>query len=132
MDELKASNAPAAEVEAATFVTKRANMALSRAQTYGGQEQFPVELHALRIGPAVLAGVEGEPFAEIGLAVKERSPFAWTWFGGYVGGWAGYVPTAEDYPKQGYEVETSPFAPEAAAWLVDETVAALEEMAASE
>ena len=129
LDELKAAGAPAAEVEAATFVTKRANMALSRAQTYGGKERFPVELHALRIGPAVLVGVEGEPFAEIGLAVKERSPFEWTWFGGYVGGWSGYVPTAEDYPKQGYEVETSPFAPEAAAHLVDETVAALEEMA---
>ena len=79
----------------------------------------------------MLVGVEGEPFAEIGLAVKERSPFEWTWFGGYVGGWAGYVPTAEEYPKQGYEVETSPFAPGAAGRLVNETVAALEELAAA-
>lgn len=128
LDDLKARGAPAAEIEAATFVTKRANMALSRARAYGGKETFPVELHLLQIGPAVLAGTEGEPFAEIGLAIKERSPFSATWFGGYTGGWAGYVPTADAYPLKGYEVETSPFAPEAAEKLVTETVAALQEL----
>ena len=131
LDARKAAGAPAAEVEAATFVTKRANMALNRARAYGGRQSTPVELHLLQIGPAVFAGTEGEPFAEIGLAVKERSPFAWTWFGGYTGGWAGYIPTAEEYPKLGYEVETSPFAPEAAARLVDGTVAALLDLAAA-
>ena len=106
LDELKAAGAPAAEVEAATFVTKRANMALSRAQMYGGKETFPVELHLLQIGPAVLAGTEGEPFAEIGLEIKAGSPWPATWFGGYTGGWAGYIPTPDAYPQRGYEVET--------------------------
>ena len=128
LDDLKAANAPAHEVEAATFVVKRANMALSRARAYGGQERFPVELHLLQIGPAMLAGTEGEPFAEIGLAIKAASPFPATWFGGYTGGWAGYIPTAGAYPQKGYEVETSPFAPEAAEQLVAETVAALREL----
>jgi hypothetical protein len=128
LDELKQSGAPAAEVEAATFVTKRANMALSRARAYGGKEGYPVELHLLQIGPAVLAGTEGEPFAEIGLAIKEASPFPATWFGGYTSGWAGYIPTADAYPLMGYEVDTSPFAPEAAAQLVSETVAALKDL----
>ena len=86
-------------------------------------------MQLFQIGPAVFVGAEGEPFVEIGLAVKERSPFPWTWFGGYVGGWAGYVPTADAYPGLGYEVETSPYAPEAAARLVDGTVAALDELA---
>lgn len=130
LDTLKAQGAPATEVEAATFVVKRANMARSRAETYGGMETFPIEMHLLQIGPAVLVGTEGEPFAEIGLAVKAASPVADTWFGGYTGGWAGYVPTAEAYPLQGYEVETSPFAPEAADILVAETVAALRDLAA--
>jgi hypothetical protein len=131
LDELKASGAPTPEVEAATFVTKRANMALSRAQAYGGQERVPVELHILQIGPAVLVGTEGEPFAEIGMAIKEASPWPATWFGGYTGGWAGYIPTADAYPQQGYEVETSPFAPEAAERLVTETIAELRAFAAA-
>jgi len=75
----------------------------------------------------VLAAVANEPFAEIALAVKAASPFPYTWFGGYVGGWGGYIPTAEEYPKGGYEVETSPFAPEAAARLVEGTIGALRE-----
>lgn len=125
---LKAANAPAAEVEAATFVTKRANMALFRVERYGGQSDAPVEVHLLKIGPAVLVGTEGEPFAAIGQAVKADSPWPATWFGGYTGGWAGYVPTADAYPLGGYEVETSPFAPEAAERLVAGTLAALERL----
>jgi len=128
LDDLKQRSAPAAEVEAATFVVKRANMARSRAEMYGGKDAFPVALHLLQIGPAVLIGVEGEPFAEIGLAIKAGSPVANTWFGGYTGGWAGYVPTAEAYPLRGYEVETSPFAPEAADLLISETLVVLRDL----
>ena len=120
-----ARGAPEAEIEAATFVTKRANMTLTRARTFGGRSEYPADLHLLRLGPVVLAAVANEPFAEIGLAVKAASPFPYTWFGGYVGGWGGYIPTAEEYPRGGYEVDTSPFAPEAAARLVDGTIAAL-------
>src|SRR5215217_14809 len=128
LDELKERAAPATEIEAATFATKRANMTLSRAQTYGGRESIPVELHLLQVGPAVLAGTEGEPFAEIGLEIKAGSPWPTTWFGGYTAGWAGYIPTPDAYPQGGYEVDTSPFAPEAAGRLVAETLAALEEL----
>ncbi len=128
LDDLKQRGAPAVEVEAATFVVKRANMAHSRARAYGGKERFPVALHLLQIGPAVLAGTEGEPFVEIGLAIKAGSPWPATWFGGYTGGWAGYIPTADAYPMKGYEVDTSPFAPEAAEQLVEETVAALKDL----
>jgi len=128
LDDLKERAAPAAEIEAATFAVKRANMTLSRAQTYGGREAFPIELHLLQIGPAVLVGAEGEPFAEMGLQIKAGSPWPATWFGGYTGGWAGYIPTPDAYPQGGYEVDTSPFAPEAAGRLVMETLAALEEL----
>jgi len=117
--------ARAAEIEAATFVTKRANMTFTRARTFGGQTEWPVALNLFRLGPAVLAAIPCEPFCEIALAIKARSPFPYTWFGGYVGGWGGYIPTAEEYPRGGYEVETSPFAPEAAARVVDGTLAAL-------
>ncbi len=129
LDALVRRGAPAAEVEAATFVAKRANMTLFRVRTFGGRETFPVALHLLRIGPAVFAGAECEPFHEIGTAIRARSPFPHTWFGGYTGGWFGYVPTPEEYPRGGYEVYTSPYTPDAAAALVEGTVAALNELA---
>jgi neutral/alkaline ceramidase-like enzyme len=115
-------------IEAATFVTKRAAMTLNRARAFGGLSELPVELHLLQIGPAVLAGIPCEPFAEIALAIKSRSPFPHTWFGGYTGGWSGYIPVPEEYPRGGYEVETSPFTPEAAGKVVEGTVAALHEL----
>ncbi len=119
--------APAREVEAATFVAKRANMVVGRARAYHGRTEHAVTLHLLRVGPAVFAGIPAEPFAEIALAIKAKSPFPYTWFGGYTGGWAGYIPIAEEYPRGGYEVDTTPFAPEAAARVVDGTLAALRE-----
>ena len=125
---LKERAASVTEIEAATFAVKRANMTLSRVQTYGGQQTFPVELHLLQVGPAVLAGIEGEPFVEIGLAIKAGSPWSSTWFGGYTGGWVGYIPTPDAYPQGGYEVDTSPFAPEAAGQVVAETLAALADL----
>jgi hypothetical protein len=132
LNDLVSRRAPAPEVEAATFVTKRAAMTLARARAFGGRSELPVELHLLKIGPAVLAGIPCEPFAEIGLAIKSRSPFPHTWFGGYVGGWFGYIPVPEEYARGGYEVETSPFTPEAAARVVDGTLAALQELRRSE
>ena len=129
---LKDAGAPAAEVEAATFVTKRANMRHSRSQQYGGQETHDVALSLLQIGPVVFAGTEGEPFCATARAVKDASPFPFTWFGGYTSGWAGYIPTPEEYPRAGYEVETSPFAPPAAGALQEATIAALRELSAAE
>ena len=116
----------AEEIEAATFVTKRANMALTRSKFYAGKTETPVEVNLLQIGPAMLVGTQGEPFVEIGLQIKERSPFAHTWFGGYTSGWAGYIPMPDAYPLKGYEVETSPFTPDAAGKLVEGTVGLLE------
>lgn len=125
LDELRSSGAPAGEVEAATFVVKRATMALNRVEMYHGRETADVTMHLLRIGPVVFAGVEGEPFCGTGRRVKAASPFPATWFGGYTGGWAGYIPTPEAFPQGGYEVETSPFAAEAADELEAQVIAAL-------
>ncbi|HKG24170.1 MAG TPA: hypothetical protein VKB09_00905, partial [Thermomicrobiales bacterium] len=128
LDEVKTAGAAADEIAAATFVTKRASMAHWRAETYGGRESVGVPIYLLQIGPAVFAGIEGEPFAEIGAEIKQRSPFPHTWFGGYTNGWAGYIPIADAYSQGGYEVDTTPFAPEAAAILVDAVVGALTEL----
>ncbi|MEA2526533.1 MAG: hypothetical protein QOF73_3760 [Thermomicrobiales bacterium] len=123
--DLRAAGAPAVDVEAATFAAKRANMAMTRVRDFSGKSEFPLRLHLLQIGPAVLAAVEGEPFNRIARDVKAASPATATWFGGYVGGWYGYIPTPEEYPRRGYEVDTAAFAPEAADYIVAETVAAI-------
>ncbi|CAN5879758.1 hypothetical protein BH24CHL4_BH24CHL4_10250 [soil metagenome] len=128
LDTLQAAGATGAEIEAATFVAKRVNMAHWRATEYGGRSRVPVDVQVFRIGDVVLVGSQGEPFAEIGIAIKEQSPFEHTWFGGYTGGWAAYIPTAEAYPHKGYEVDTTPFAPEAAGVLVKETLEFLKEI----
>jgi hypothetical protein len=99
-------------------------------QTFGGRETFPIDLHLLQIGPAVFVGAECEPFMEIGRAIRAQSPFPYTWFGGYTGGWFGYVPMPDAYPLGGYEVTTSPWTPEAAAALIEQTMAALRMFAA--
>ena len=53
-------------------------------------------------------------FAGTGLTIKEGSPFATTLVSGYTGPNDGYLPTADAYPLGGYEIEVTPFAPEAA------------------
>jgi len=131
LDGLRSAKSDDSEIEAATFATKRAYMTLGRVETYGGKSTSSVELHILQIGPAAIVGVEGEPFAEIGMEIKRRSPVPGTWFGGYTGGWAGYIPIADAYPDGGYEVDITPFAPSAANILVESTLAALNELAGS-
>jgi Neutral/alkaline non-lysosomal ceramidase, N-terminal len=125
---LKRDGAAPGEIEAATFATKRANMALTRAETFASRTEFPLELHVLQVGPAVFAGLPIEPFVETGLAIKAASPFPHTWFGGYSGAWYGYMPIASEFSRGGYEVDTSPFAPEAAGKVADATVEALNEL----
>lgn len=128
LNALRDSGAPSSDVEAATFVTKRLNMRLTRSELYAGKTETPVEVSLLQIGPVVFADTQGEPFVEIGLQIKEQSPFPFTWFGGYTSGWAGYIPMPDAYPLKGYEVETSPFTPDAAARMVEGTVELLRQM----
>ncbi len=122
LDELKADNATDEEIALATFVVKRSNMAHWRAETYGGKTDIPLDVTALMIGDIALVVSQGEPFAEIGLEVKAQSPFEHTWFGGYQGAWSAYIPIASEYPRKGYEVDTTPYTPEAAGVLVNGAV----------
>lgn len=51
-----------------------------------------------------------ELFCEVSNEVRERSPFPYTFYFGYTNGWFGYMPTAAEWPRGGYEVErVSPF-----------------------
>ncbi len=54
-----------------------------------------------------IVAVNGEPFAELGLEVKRRSPLPHTFFLGYSNGCLGYFPTPEAFDEGGMEVHES-------------------------
>lgn len=84
----------------------------------------PVRVQILRLGEMAIVAMPGEPFAEIGAAVKKASPFAFTMFCGYSSGEGGdYMPTAEEFPLGGYEVQRTPYGTGAAEKLIRETIA---------
>ncbi|HEY0736328.1 MAG TPA: neutral/alkaline non-lysosomal ceramidase N-terminal domain-containing protein [Herpetosiphonaceae bacterium] len=63
-----------------------------------------MEVQTFEIGDLGIVGVAAEPFAETGLMIKQRSPFASTLFAGYTNGCTSYVPTERAYAEGGYEV----------------------------
>ncbi|MDA1049271.1 MAG: hypothetical protein O3C40_02175 [Planctomycetota bacterium] len=62
---------------------------------------------ALRINDIGIVAVNGEPFAELALEVKRRSPLKHTCFLGYSNGCLGYLPTPEAFDEGGMEVHES-------------------------
>ncbi len=81
-----------------------------------------VRVQILRIGEVAIVAMPGEPFAEIGMAIKKASPFAVTMFCGYSSGEGGeYMPVESEYEFAGYEVDRTPYGTGAAGKLVRET-----------
>jgi len=68
-----------------------------------------VEIHAWRLGEAAFVGLPGEPFVEIGLAIKDGSPFAQTTVFALCNGVTGYVPLDSHFEHGGYETRTTPY-----------------------
>ncbi len=58
---------------------------------------------ALRVGDGAIVTGPGEVFAEIGLAVRSRSPADVTLYAGYTNGAVSYLPTAAAFSEGGYE-----------------------------
>ena len=81
----------------------------------------------IRVGDLGLVGLPGEAFAELGLAVKQRSPARHTLVVELSGDTIGYLPTRESFAQGGYEVTIgSTFYQEGAAErLVDSAVTQL-------
>jgi len=83
-----------------------------------------VRVQVMRLGDMAIVSMPGEPFAEIGVAVKKASPFAITMFCGYSSGEGGdYMPTAPEFVQGGYEVQRTPYGEGAAEKLIRETIA---------
>jgi neutral ceramidase len=113
--DLRAASAPEDEIRRVTMKAKRASMRYRLARDINRQDAWPIELYVTTIGDEIaFVGLSVEPFAAIGLAIQEGSPFAQTLVSGYCGLSFAYLPTAGAYPLGGYEIEVTPFAPEAA------------------
>ena len=81
-----------------------------------------------------IVALPGEVFMEIGLAIKKQLGGSVMTLGYCNNAEVGYVPTAEQFPKGGYEVEIAPlyynfgpWSPAIEAYMVSEAVALMRE-----
>ncbi len=92
---------------------------VSRLREEGEVERgLPLEVQVAGINGGILGGIPMEPFSQIGQTVAAHWPGKPIFFGGYVNGWIGYLPTPEEYAAGGYEVQWGPvvYGPESG-WL---------------
>jgi len=94
---------------------KRAQEALVSWTTGVSQEPVQAEVQAWNIGDFAITTAPAEIFNQIGVQVKDKSPFTHTWFISCTNGSIGYIPIPEAYADGGYEVtHASQVSPEAA------------------
>jgi hypothetical protein len=117
------------EIRAATALATQARMGADRARLYHGKTHVHWQLQGIRIGATALVSVPGEPFIEIGQQIVANSPFTHTLFSGYSNGGFGYLPARTAFEEGGYEVETSPFSPQAAEIVIQEARRMLDDLA---
>jgi neutral ceramidase len=83
----------------------------------------PFNLTVARLGDDVgFVGLGGEVLTELGMAIKAGSPYRHTFVVTHCNGAAGYLAPKEAHIQEGYEVRTSPFAPQAAEIVVLEFI----------
>ncbi|MHC4874855.1 MAG: hypothetical protein ACYTGL_00065 [Planctomycetota bacterium] len=92
-----------------------------------------VTLQAIRIGDIAVCGIPFETIVEIGLELKERSPFPQTMVIGLANGRYGYLPTPEQHRLGGYEtwLGTNHVQKDASVILVDNLTEMLDELHAT-
>jgi len=101
LEAARASGAPKGMIEVDSLLCKWADGVVEEVSKGVREHYVEMLIQAVRIGNVAFVGVPGEPFAELGLEVKRKSPFANTIFLGYTNGWLGYFPTAEAFPADG-------------------------------
>ena len=88
----------------------------------------PLNVTVARIGQIALVGVGCELLTEVGMEIKEGSPFEYTFVISHCNGKAGYLPPKHLYEEGGYEINSTGFAPEAAGILVKESLRMLSDL----
>ena len=64
-------------------------------------KQIRVEINVVKIGDFVLVTFPGELSVEIGLSIKNKSPFKNTYVAGYTNGYIYYSPTEQQLKNRG-------------------------------
>ena len=106
-DEGRTNEIPLAGMELKTLTgpTSRARRLMN------GPKAFPLPISTLAVGRSLaFAGFPGEPFTQIGIDVKAKSPFALTVVSCLVNDSCGYMPSTRAYAEGGYEVMSSRYA----------------------
>ncbi|HID10093.1 MAG TPA: hypothetical protein EYP17_02160 [Candidatus Latescibacteria bacterium] len=89
------------------------------------------EVWVVRLGDAALVFLPGEVFVEVGLEIRERSPFPKTLVLAYCNDYSvSYVPTTRAYEEGGYEPRWARVAPGADRVLAEAALGLLEELSA--
>ena len=87
-------------------------------------------IYAVAIGNSVaFGGFPGEPFNDIGVAIRKGSPFKFTVLSCLTNGSRGYFPFSSSFKEDGYEAATSPFGPTVADDLIKGQLKLLGELA---
>ncbi len=75
-----------------------------------GQHMLSVQplIRAISINNGTLTGIPMEPFASYALDIMHRLDDPLYFFVGYMNGWLAYLPSAEEIPCGGYEIEWNP------------------------
>ena len=87
-----------------------------------------LNISAARVGDIAFVGIGGEVLTEIGMSIKAASPYRHTFVITHCNGAAGYLPPEHLYVEGGYEIKSSPFAPQAADIVVKQAVKMLHEL----
>jgi len=94
------------------------------------EDSLTVKVQAIRIGDLAVCGIPFETFVEIGLDLKDRSPFSQTMVIGLANGRHGYLPTPEQHRLGGYEtwLGTNQVQKDASVILTDQLLEMLKEL----
>lgn len=90
---------------------------------------FPAEIWAMRLGDLAIVGLPGEILTEIGLQIKQRSPFRCTMVVSCANDCIDYLPTDDAFVEGGYEAGWTPVGPGTERALVETSVGLLRELA---
>lgn len=93
-----------------------------------GPEFFPMTFSAIRIGNVAFFGIPGEPFNEIGRALKEAKGYDMVLPTCLTGGSEGYFPVKNAYDEGGYEARSSHFKSGVAELIIEEGLKILDEI----
>ena len=94
-----------------TFPGKKVSTSYFPQTTFESGPDIEIRLSVLKIGNLVLAGVSGELMTEIGMQIKNQSPYSNTFIVTHCNGSSGYICTDNAYTEGGYEIVVSRLMP---------------------